>query len=190
MNKKIIAAVAALALPVAAIAADSNDDMFAADKNFSYTYGQFGYTDRDFDGASADGFEIEGSFELTDMLFVVGGYSDLSGDGDSSTLNLGVGAAIGLNENLDGYAQFNFLQNDLGPIDDTGYGLEFGVRSMIAEQVELFGDLKYVDIYEDTDTILELGGRYWMDDNLGFSLSYEDGDFTGSGITLAARYNF
>ncbi|HEX7029604.1 MAG TPA: outer membrane beta-barrel protein [Gammaproteobacteria bacterium] len=188
MNKNVIAAAAAaLFLPAGAIAADG---AFAADKNLSYTYGQFGYSDRDFDGPSADGFDIEGSYEVTDMVFVFGSYSDLSGDFDSSALTFGAGAAIGLTDTVDGYGKVAFIDSEIGPVDDSGLGLEFGVRSMIADKIELFGDLQYVDIYDDTDTILELGGRYWMQDNLGFSVSYQDGDFTGSGITLAARYGF
>ncbi|HEX6928854.1 MAG TPA: outer membrane beta-barrel protein [Gammaproteobacteria bacterium] len=184
----IAAAVAALALPAAAIGADSS--MSFDDSNLSYTYAEFGYTDRDFDGPSADGFDLNASYEVTDLIFVFGGYTDLSGDGDSSTLELGAGAAIGFTDKLDGYAKLAYLSNDAGVVDDTGFGLEFGVRSMVAKNIEVFGDLQYVDIYNDTDTAFEIGGRYWHQSNLGFSLAYIDGDLTGSGITLAARYNF
>jgi len=82
------------------------------------------------------------------------------------------------------------LSNDLGPVDDTGLGLEVGARAMVAEKIEAFGNLQFVDIYNDTDTGIEVGARYWHMDNLGFSASYTDGDFMGSGISVAARYNF
>jgi opacity protein-like surface antigen len=163
---------------------------FAADTNLSYTFAEFGFTDRDFDGPSADGFILNGSYEITDLIFAYGGYSDLSGDGDTTTLEIGGGIAIPFNDMIDGYAKLGYLSNDLGPIDDTGFGLEIGARAMVVEKVEAFGNIKYVDIYNDNDTIVEVGGRYWHMDNLGFSASYTDGDFMGSGLSVAARYNF
>lgn len=192
MNKKMLAAVAtALFLPAAAIAADG---AFAADKNLSYTFGELAYNDLDAGNASIDGLSVEGSYEFTDMFFGFASFADLGGEGyDSTTLNFGVGAAIGLTDNVDGYGKIGIVQNDtsFGPadVDDSGFGLEFGVRSMVARNIEVFGDVQYVDIYEDSETGFEIGGRYWLNQDLGFSLAYTDVD-ESDGLMLAARYHF
>ena len=192
MNKKmIVAAAAALFLPVAAFAADGT---FAADKNLSYTFGELSYNDLDTGAASVDGLGVEGSYEFTDMFFGFASFDDIGGDGyDSTTLTLGVGAAIGLTDKVDGYGKLGIVQNDTsaGPvdIDDSGFGLEFGVRAMVAKNIEAFGSLEYVDIYADSQTGFEIGGRYWVNEDLGVSLAFSDVEDT-DGLVLAARYHF
>lgn len=181
MKKNIVAAaVAALALPVAAGAADSN---------FSYTYAELGYVDLDVNGAGTDGFSLEGSFEFTELLFGFAGYEDLSGDFDYTNLTAGIGAAIALNDRIDGFARIAFVDNETGFADDTGIGLEAGVRASVMENLEAFGSFSYVDIYDDSQTGFELGARYWLQDNLGISLAYNDIE-DADGFTLAARFNF
>ncbi|HEX7029605.1 MAG TPA: hypothetical protein VF254_03345 [Gammaproteobacteria bacterium] len=190
MNKKIIAAtVVALTLPVAAFAAEG--DAGFKDKSLSYTYGEFGYVDRtaDFPGdPGTDGFGFAVSYEFTDLLFGFLNYEDLSGDFDYSTTNFGIGAAVGLTDTIDGYAKLGLVDVDVAGATDDGFGLEFGARSMVTEQVELFGALQYVDL-TDAETGFEVGGRYWYKENLGFSLAYETFD-DFNGFNLTARYEF
>lgn len=184
MKKNIVAAaIAALVLPAAASAVEPS--------TLSYTYGQFGYADTTFDipgDPGADGFALEASYEFTDMFFGIFSYSDLSGDADFSTMQIGAGAAIGLAPTTDGYASLSLVDVDFGAGSDDGLALEFGVRHMLNEKVELFGNFQYVDI-ADSETGIEVGGRYWFQKNVGASLSYEtfDGDNT---ILVAGRYNF
>lgn len=181
MNKKIaFAAAAALALPVAAGAAETN---------FSYTYGELGYTDMDVNGASVDGLGLEGSFQFMEQVFGFASYEDLSGDGDVSNLMVGAGYAHPLASNVDGIAKLAFVSNETGSADDTGIGLEFGVRATVAPKVEVFGSFSYIDIYEDASNGFELGGRYWIQDNIGLSLSYNDIE-DADGFTIAGRFNF
>ena len=181
---KLAAVIAALTLPVAAYAVDLDES------NLTYTYAEVGFTDRDFDGPSVDGFLLNGSYEITDLIFVYGGYTDLSGDGDTSTLVGGAGISMALTDMIDGYAKAGLISDERGASDDLGLGVEVGVRSMIMDQVEAFGNVQIVDIYNDNDVALEVGGRYWLKSDLGFSASYTSGDFLGSGVTVAARYNF
>lgn len=190
MNKKVIAAaVAALALPAATFAAEG-DSMFA-DKSLSYTYGEFGFVDKTADAPGdpgADGFGFGVSYEFTDMVFGFLSYEDLSGDADFTYMNFGVGAAVGLTDTIDGYAKFGMVDVEVAGFSDDGFGLEFGARSMINEQFELFGNFQYVDMTE-SDSGIEVGGRYWFQENLGVGLSYESvGDFDG--FNIMARYEF
>lgn len=172
-KNSVAAAVAALVLPTAAF----------ADNGLSYTFGEVSYVDF---GDAGDGLGLEGSYKFHEMLF---GFAEYQGIDDSDTLAFGIGASTALNETVDGFAKLAFVSSDSGTADDTGIGLEFGVRAMIVEQVEAFGSFTYVDIYEDSQTGFEVGGRYWLQDNLGVSLSYSDIE-DSDGITLAARYNF
>lgn len=190
MKKNIVAAaVAALVLPAAAFAAEG-DSMFS-EKKLSYTYGEFGYVDKtiDFPGdPGADGFGLGVSYEFTDMLFGFFNYEDLSGDADISMMNFGIGAAVGLTDTIDGYGKFGLVDVEVGTASDDGFGLEFGARSMVNEQVELFGNFQYIDMTE-SDSGIEVGARYWFQENLGASFSYESvGDFDG--FNLTARYEF
>lgn len=191
MKKNMIAAaaVAALALPAAAFAADG--DSTFSDKKLSYTFAEFGFVDKTLDAPgdpSADGFGFGVSYEFTDMLFGFLSHEDLSGDGDVTIMNFGVGAAVGLTDSIDGYAKFGMVDVEVAGFDDDGFGLEFGARSMINEQVELFGNFQYIDL-TDSDSGIEFGGRYWFQENLGVGLSYESiGDFDG--FNIMARYEF
>src|SRR5690606_3243053 len=106
MKKKIVAAaVAALVLPAAA---------FAAETNMSYTYGELGYTDMGIDSASADGFALEGSYQFMENVFGFLSYEDLSGDYDWSNMVIGAGYVMPLNDMIDGYAKVGFVSNDVG----------------------------------------------------------------------------
>ena len=183
MNKKIIAAaVAALALPAAASAMEN--------ANLSYTFAEFGYQDIE----EADGFNLEGSYQFNQTFFAFGEYNTLGNDGsDVTTLTFGAGAAVAMNDKVDLFAKLGFVSADIevGPFsnDDTGFGLEFGARGMVTKELEVFGGLSYVDVFEDSRTGLELGARYWVQENLGISFAYEDVE-DGSGFMLAGRYTF
>lgn len=181
MKKNIIAAaVAALVLPAAAI---------AAEPNMSYTYGEIGYTDLDQDGFSADGLALEGSYEFMQQVFGFASYQDLSGDFDSSTFIVGAGYVMPFNDKVDGYAKLGFVSDETGPFDDTGFMLGFGLRADITKQVEGFFEYTSTDIYDDTSSAFELGGRYWFQENMGVSLAYNDVE-DADGFTVAFRYNF
>lgn len=186
MNKKAILLASAVALLASGTVAAGNMD---------YSYGQVDYVDYDVDlgGASygVDGFGLTGSFEVTDMLFVAGEYVTLSGDGgfDYTDLKLGLGAAWAISDKADVYGVLSYLSNDVEFTDDTGYELAFGVRSMVTNQVELYGELAYVDIYEDTATAFEIGGRYALTDAFGVVLAFESGD-DYDGFKLGARFQF
>lgn len=184
MNKNTI-----LALAIAAGVLPAG--VQAADTNFSYTFVEAGVTDRDFDGYSADGLIGRGSLEINDLFFVHGDMTLLSTSGtDINTLAGGVGAAMSFSNMIDGFAKASLVRYEIGSLDDTGLGLEVGARARVIDQVEAFGSVKYVNIDSDSDVGIEVGGRYWLTNNWGFSASYTDADFMGSGVTLAARFSF
>lgn len=180
----IIATIMAAALPV--------DAFEMREPNLPYTFGEIAYTDRDYgDDSSVDGLLIGGSYELTSFLFVNASYADLSDSDISSNLTtLGVGAAMGITPMMDAYFNVNYINADYDIGDQSGMGIEVGARSMVAEKIEVFGNIQYVDMDDDSELGLQIGGRYWHLSHLGFSASYTEHDLLGSGVTIAARYNF
>ncbi len=199
MKKNIIAAgVAALILPAAALAADEGIKFGADNSNMNYTFGEFSYIDAD----QADGFGIEGSYQFHEKMFGFASYESLGDDFyDQTVLTFGVGSSMALNEQFDLYGKFAILSAeaevefclpfvgcDSASDDDTGFGFEIGVRGEVVEKVEVFGNLQYASVF-DGDTGYEIGGRYWLQDNLGLSLALWD-MWETDGFTLAARYEF
>ena len=72
--------------------------------------------------------------------------------------------------------------------DDNGYGITAGIRSMLSEQFELRGVIRYIDIEED-DTAFEIGADYFFTPQFSFGATYviaDDVDLLG----ISARYTF
>ena len=72
--------------------------------------------------------------------------------------------------------------------DDNGYGITAGIRSMLSEQFELRGAIRYIDI-EDDETAFEIGADYFFTPQFSFGATYviaDDVDLLG----VSARYTF
>ena len=86
MLKKTLMASAIAAASLASINAQAQSQQTTPvrDNGFSYTYGQFGYDNWDYDnGPDVDVLSGEGSFALDEHLFLRGGASFYDGDYDS-----------------------------------------------------------------------------------------------------------
>lgn len=180
----------------------------AADLGYSYV--DFGYEmlTLDANGNDLDGdrMVIEGSFAITDMVFVEAGYNTASFDESGVELNndviyAGIGGHQSLSPNADVYASIGFLMDDSevntgfgnASDDDSGYYLRPGIRGMVGNNVELFGEYQYADIYDDSSTSFELGGRYYFNSMSAVTLKYITGDNSGldyDGFGLGVRVGF
>lgn len=173
----------ALALPVVSQAAEPR-----------YTYGELGYINADYDDISedGDGFGIGGSYALNKNVHVVADYSDIDLDnGDASTLSLGVGVNFPLRAGFDAVGRARYIDSEVdrpGDDDESGYGLEAGVRAMINPALELNGGVRYTDVFDD-NTSLVVGGLYDLGSSfaLGGEFEYSD-DYTA--LFLKARLYF
>ena len=146
---------------------------------------------RDDDG-KAEGFEIKGSFSFLENLHVQLSYADgdIAGfdggndaDFDGYTLTFGYHLPITANGNTHfftdiSYFDFDFDSNS-GSGDNKGWGLGAGVRSVLADRVELLGKLSYnrgdadfAGIDDDyTNTEVKVGARYLWTENLSTGLT-------------------
>lgn len=178
--KRMTALLSALALPIAAHA-----------DGFDYTFVEAGVLNSEVDAGpfdvDGDGFGVSGSFALQDNLHVVAGYSDQDYDFgiDGSLLNVGIGFNTGISQDLDFVADFSYIDAEvasgLGSVDEDGYGIGAGIRARTSDKVELEAGLTYVDL-DDSDTSLNLGGRYYFSDTfaLGGALADNDGGLSWS----------
>ncbi|MES1943183.1 porin family outer membrane protein [Salinisphaera sp. PC39] len=110
-----------------------------------------------------DGWSIEASGAVTDNLFLLGEYNDLSfddaGDADLTTLGVGLRAALNpANGAADVYGMLSYEEFDS---DAEGFGLTGGFRWVPTAGVEINPSVAYVDYGEIDGTSLDLDGwRY------------------------------
>jgi hypothetical protein len=164
--------------------------------DLSYNFLEGGYLRVEFDNSGfdldGDGFGIGGSFELNENLFAFASYSTADFDFgiDLNQLSAGVGYHVDISQNSDFFAALSFVRAEaeaagLGSADEDGIGVTIGVRSMVSDQVELFGTLSYVDLGGDADgTSVGGGALYSFTDTFAVGANVEfDEDVTSYGLT-------
>jgi opacity protein-like surface antigen len=175
-----------------------------------WNYGQIGWIQSDGfeDNGEGDGFKVDGSIGFLENFHFQLSYEDGTYDGTSADTDwdgyrtsLGYHQAINSNGNTQFIANINYFDIDFdedgGEGDDTsdGYGLGFGLRSMLSDKVELEGMINWTKGSYDpvsgsdedyTDTTLSVGGRYhWLPNiSTGLTLTLNAG-----GSTAADSYN-
>lgn len=73
--------------------------------------------------------------------------------------------------------------------DDTGFGLTTGLRTLIADQVELDATLAYVSIFDETDTAVGLQLVYHVDPRFSLVAGYTSASDADT-INIGGRINF
>ena len=159
----------------------------ASAQDMSYSFIEATYLDTEIDDnnfdVDGDGFGVSGAIELNETLFLQAGYAsqDFDFSIDLDQFNVGIGAHLPLAENVDLVGAVNYIDAEVdtrfGDIDDDGYGLDLGVRARLAEQFEVEGGINYVDLDDSGDeTSLQLGGRYYLSQELAFGAGVQIGD--------------
>jgi len=186
---RIVATLLTLSFPCA---------LFAQENGFEYTYVdaallnteiEVGTTDVD-----GDGIGVSGSFAISDSLNILVGYSDQSYDFniDGSTMNVGLGFHTDINNDLDFVADVSYIDvsvdTPFGSADDDGLGISGGIRFRASDSLELDAGLQYVDL-DDSDTVLNLGGRYYFNDSFALSAGISDAD-AGMSWSVGVRAHF
>lgn len=140
--------------------------------NLSYTYGEVGYANVsgevgnvDFDG---DGFGLNGSLAVSENVFLTAGYANTDVDFDNSSAdaefdsyNVGVGAHMPLQDNLDLVGTLSWVKVDVEDAgNDDGVQVGVGLRGMATEQIEWGVGVDYTNIDDDGDFGFNVSGRY------------------------------
>ena len=167
----------------------------------SWNYVELGYVKADIDGAGdfdPDGFGVKGVKLLNENVYLTGTYSRISDDAygfdiDIDMASMGLGYRYGLNATTDifGEVTYEYVELSEGSVDEdeNGYGLAVGVRSMVTNNIELSGAIRYIDIDDEDDTEFEVGANYYFTPNFALGASYalaDDVDF----LSVVARYSF
>ena len=192
---------AALAAAVASIFAGP----IAAAEGPRYTYAEIGYGETDFDNVGSfevdgDGFRLGGSVALNDSWHLFASYDDqeidvdggegLSGSVDYTELAIGGGFNHGITDATDLVIRLAYVDADLEFIDDNGYALSAGVRSMVLPKLELNAGITYSDIgdFED-DTSFDVGGVFNFTDMFAVTAGASFGDdITQYGVGVRAYF--
>ena len=169
----------------------------------SYDFVKAGYVQADIEDAGdfePSGFQIQGFKSLNENVYLTGRYGQLGEDVSGVDIDLdyasaGVGYRYGLTQNTDFFGEVTYeyvnIDIELDSIsgeDDNGYGITAGIRSMLSEQFELRGAIRYIDI-EDDETAFEIGADYFFTPQFSFGATYviaDDVDLLG----VSARYTF
>ncbi len=146
---------------------------------FNYTFIDLGYYEGEIEDEDGDGFGVDGSLALTDQLHAFAGYSNVEPDrfsADASSTEVGVGFNTPLSPSTDLILRGAYVRSevDFGPFEaeEDGFGVGAGIRTWIADGLELNGGLDYVDFGgNDDDTAIRLGLVYSVSNAIAFGLS-------------------
>jgi hypothetical protein len=171
-NTTAAALIAALALPGAALA-------------HSYTYIEGGYLNRDNGVVDDSGFRIAGSGQIARQFALIGEYADT---GRYEQFSFGGQFFAPINRDLDWTAGATLEFVDIGPRDDTGFGLRAGLRWRFAQAFEMHPEIRHVDVFDRGDTSLRLAGLFHFDPNLAIQAALQGGD--DDRFEAGIRYSF
>ena len=161
----------------------------------SYNYVGLGYFQGGESGLDYDGFQIDGSVAFDEDWFGVASYgtADIDGfDGDFSLFSVGVGYTQPMSATSSWYASASLVRAEIdtnfGSIDDTGYGLEAGIRDRSMGDIELGASLGYIDVFDDTDTALSGYAMYHINEQFALIVDLSTADTYDFGF--GARFHF
>jgi opacity protein-like surface antigen len=169
---------------------------------------EVGFSKIDIDGVDDNqhGFSIGGSFRFNDNYFIRGNYAiaDDSIDGidiDTDWAEFGVGYIYTVSGNSDLYGLVSVehvnvdlsLGNDYDYSVDSGYGLgvHAGIKSRVTDDIELFGEIGFIDINDSNFSELSarLGANYYLTEHFSIGADYRQFDDVEL-INVSARYSF
>jgi hypothetical protein len=163
----------------------------ASQSAVSYSFGELRYIDVDNGG---DGFELGGSLQFNSNWFGVASISSLDFDGnvDATSFEIGAGYIFPLQQDWDIQVNARLIRSEVdtpvGSRDDTGIAALGGLRGLIAPQLEVRGNVHYVNV-DDSDVFLEIVCDWYFTPQFATGLTVEFGGDTDL-WTLGARYFF
>ncbi|EKE82144.1 outer membrane beta-barrel protein [Idiomarina xiamenensis] len=154
------------------------------------------------DNFEPDGYEVRGSFQFENNLFVEASYSDLNDDitldetdsdvdYDVSYRLAGIGYAWDLGSPRNSlYVSGGYADVEIGDASEDGYYLSAGVRSMLTPSIEGQLGAKHIDVGDDYDTTGAVASlAFFLTDALDIRASYTHED-NGSIASLGLNFNF
>ena len=125
-------------------------------------------------GVTFTGYQTNGTFLFTDNIYALGSYASLTHTGSTSieSSNLGLGYRMGIAANTDAFTSLAYSSMTQSSTE-TGYAVTLGVRSKIADPVDVIGAYTYNS----------LGSNYFNSFNVGMSYKFTDMFYATAGYT-------
>ena len=196
-----------LVLALATAALGFNTSVISSEKGPKWDLVEAGYTQVSIDDVdeSPSGFNasllksVGESFQLTGRYREVSEDVQIFGDtltGDVSQLSLGMGFHSAITDTTDFYGQLTYehlelsgsFQGNSGSADDNGLGANIGIRSMLTDNIELAGNIGYLDVADESETSFGVSAYYYPIANTAVGVNYEvwDGiDFISANLRIA-----
>ncbi len=162
----------------------------------SYDNVELGYLSYKFDSIyvpKLNGYELNFSRSLSENFYLAGSYASVSDGPDSVSLrDFGVGYKTMISETASFFAEVDWAQSQVRTgtgYTDSGNQLKVGLKSMVAENLELQLSVERLTIDGSTSNSTVFGGAYNISDNMGIYFDYKsesDVDRTSVGV----RFNF
>ena len=127
----------------------------AQDLNYTFLQGTYEFIDVDPVNINGDGIGINGSFAMSDRVYLIANYqgAGLDLNVDLTRWSAGAGIHAEMTSNVDMFAEMSYLYLDLdGPAslsDNDGLFGRAGVRTAITEALEIQGAARYDDLSEE-----------------------------------------
>lgn len=184
-------------LPLIAVLALSGA-AYAESFDYNYIEGFWGKVEIDDADVDGDGFGLAGSFAISNNFHVFGSYSsaDLDAGIDLTDYSVGLGYNTAITDAVDVIARVAYVSTEIdvplfGSVDDDGYAVGVGLRGMATRQLELTGNVSYVDYGGSSsgDTSFGAGFLYHFSDSLAAGFSGDWGDDIST-YRLTGRLSF
>lgn len=182
--------------------------LHAQDATLSYDYLGAEYFEGDLLNEDFSGYGAELSLSLNDSLFVTGTASTAENDRDRPFqqwtgkpelrgYSAGLGFHTPLSERADFVTGVKYIRSELKfagrTVDADGYGLDAGIRALLAPNLELEGMVNYIggDDFDETFGY-RANLRFYVTPALSLSAGYFDGDNgdAADGLVAGIRLNF
>ena len=150
-----------------------------------YTFGELRYVDVD----GGDGIEIGGSFRFDKQIYGLANFQDIDvGRASLEFLEFGGGYIIP-NNKIDFVAEVSLISADGPGNSDTGFALSGGGRTFLTPELEGRILVRHEDIFNDSDTFIELGGDFFLGPDLSIGITLDLAS-EADRLTFGGRFYF
>jgi predicted porin len=168
----------------------------AASPSFNYVEGGY-VTDLNSD-LDFDGWEIKGSFELNNDLYMLGSYQRLNTDigfidVDANIFSAGLGYKVALTHETALFTELEYINvnidaKNFASDSENGYQFGVGARTMVSDALELKAAAYYQDV-EGSEQFIKVGAAYQLNDAMSVYMDV-DTDFDDSQLMTGLRFTF
>ena len=171
--------------------------------DLSYSNVGVSYLDGEVADLDVDGFGLDASLAVGDLLFIKGSYARVEADDfhfETDNYGLGLGFHVPITDTADFVMSASWLRVDAelcleligcGSGDDNGWGADAGIRWLLTPNFEASIFAGYADISDEDDTAVSVGARYFVTPMFSLGAGYSTANDADSDLwNVDLRYHF